>query len=361
LELELDLDTGDVRLRGELLERERRLSHGEFTALAILLRARGQKCTYSELLPGSVAADKPGRAQGLISGIKKKLDGWLRGYLEPIPFTLSGTEGGYAFKGPVAFGNSPKDRDSALRQLSQSRVTLFLAGVQRQLSGLLWSASGSPRQLRFRTVAVIILVVAALGTAFMIRRRGLQLNQAKETAGTVEHRPAVLVDNAAMDQSPFETYFGVKSTYPVRWRGSYSITNLESQAIAIKGFTIEFPPLHHDGHTWELKGDINGPLFARTFDSVEDLRQSRRVDILHTSSAPFVLKAGEKKYYIFELLFQVFRDGERVPDILLNGDVLVHALVGGRFDENQKPYCGFIPIRTLLKLHDERLVQQDTL
>jgi hypothetical protein len=359
LELEIDRESGSVLLNGRPLREK--LKTAEFTALVILVSGRGAKRSYLELVPESVAGDKGNRAQGVISQINRKTDGWLKKYLKPITVTVPGDERGYAFVGHVVMGNSPKDRDKTLRRISLSPLSLLSKALPVNFHELI------PARLRNRNlrqpiiIATIVINVCLIGTFIPNLRQIAWRNL------IYWRKPAnVLVSNVIGYQQPFMPHFKEDKKYPVSWKGFYSIANLETRAVAVEGFTVEFQPFEYEGHIWQLKRNIDDPIFAQSFGSHEELvtyGEQQNYKYSPVENGPFILKAGETRYFVFQLDFKLFRDGKPCECDIESRDakVFTQELIGGSFDEDDRPRCAFGPVRTVVKVHDSRPIEGNTL
>lgn len=175
------------------------------------------------------------------------------------------------------------------------------------------------------------------------------------------HPANVLIENIIPFQIPMEGAF-TESPSQVSWEVVFSIANLEKDTIAIRKFSPQFPHTEFDGHTWQLKDDRLF-LVGQVFDSEEELRsyylteksvRKQRAE-QHIGMGPFLLKPGEKKFYIFNLKLTVYRDDVECSHCISSNDEdFIAILIQNGFDDKDRPRCGSRELPVVLGLDNNR-------
>lgn len=182
-----------------------------------------------------------------------------------------------------------------------------------------------------------------------------------------KHAPDIVMENVIPEQRPIKHTNNDAGITRFAWEGAFSISNLEKETVALRSVSPIFKPIEHDGHVWELKED-GSLLYAQEFDSEAAIHdhylalQIGREDEKR-ERAPFLLKAGEKKYFIFDLDLVLYRDGDPCGRcVIQNESEFTAYLVGNPLDTDGTPRCSgrIIPFRLDLNAGEQLTVPVET-
>lgn len=169
-----------------------------------------------------------------------------------------------------------------------------------------------------------------------------------------------MIDALPGEQTGFEVWFRHGKTAVLHWDLYVNMTNLGEKIMAVGQVEPLFDPVSYDGHTWHIrlfKG--SGLVQARVFNSEAEVRvyQSEGRNMEPDSYGPFIVAPGQKKTFVFSMLFDLLRDGivaemHPFPD----QSKFATLLIGGAFNNGGEPRCGFRPLPLVVTLTDGRKI-----
>lgn len=356
-ELEIDLESAEVRLRRQPpLEK---LERAEFNALVILVSAHGKKCTYSQLLPDSVAGDRDNRAQNVISQLNKKLYGWLRPYLTTVANVPQVVGGGYLFGGPVIPSDKPAIEDENRVAVPDLSLTASAPSPMQMFPGTMYATkqkSFLSATLNRDAVPVVLFAAAMLLLAVFVHEGAFTHHVVRAPSGSVaqlvQAEPTTVQSLVVANLVPSSR----NSVSAVRLEGSLLINGIEDETMRrVVGLTLEFEPLRYGDHLWQLTRGIDEPLLVRNFNSFaqRDIYWSRHPK---SSAWYFALKADGKQYHLIDLPFTLRKDGAPCRCSHLDTQFM-YALTG--IPADSKGNRAHVPIRAVVKLDDGKLLRAD--
>lgn len=157
------------------------------------------------------------------------------------------------------------------------------------------------------------------------------------------------------------------------WEMGFTITNLESRSIAIVAVDPHFPALNYAGHIWTLSPDGGSLIQGREFSSQAALHEyyyPPDSDGKHDGKEitqdwpeeqpPFIIKAGQKTYFAFELWLRIYRDGKQCDAEnkceLSDDPQFLAPLLGGRLDSAGHGQWAKRDVPFTIRLDDGRTV-----
>jgi hypothetical protein len=188
------------------------------------------------------------------------------------------------------------------------------------------------------------------------------------------HAPNVIVEHFWSYSPVLESH--LKGDPPMlTWKVAFSITNLESKAVALVGLDPEFPPVEVSGHVLQINarggslkmGQVlqsEAELYERTVgrEEWESAHLDNKDHYSPDPAPPFLIKPGEKQYFLFDLFLPVYQDGEicRYNSCIFEDQVVTPTiLLGGHIDHSGKVWCVDKDVPFAIRLDDGRVMRRD--